>query len=366
MKPTPLTDLHVALGARMTDFGGWNMPLQYGPILDEVRRVRTQGGLFDLSHMGRLRIVGPGAVELCDRVLTNRVASMKAGQIRYGLLCRENGMPLDDVLSYREEGDGVSLVVNASNSARDVAWIEEHAAGFDAELVDQTDELAMIALQGSISEQVLQRVTTGLDLADLGYYRFAAGNVCGSEGVRVSRTGYTGEDGFEVYLPAADAPRAWNEILAAGEADGLAPIGLGARDTLRLEAAMPLYGHEISDELNPIEAGLQFGVSFHKKKVGTLGFEALKHFRDAPTRKLVGLTTPGPRVPRQGHALMRGDESVGFVCSGSVSPTLGTNIATGYVPLDAGEPGTELELDLRGKRQAVQVAPLPFYSRTRG
>ena len=364
MKPTPLTDRHVALGARMTDFGGWNMPLQYGPILEEVRRVRQQGGLFDLSHMGRLRIAGPQAVELCDRLLTNRIASMKPGQIRYGLLCRDSGMPLDDVLSYREEGDGVSLVVNASNAERDVAWIREHANGYDAQLSDHTDELAMLALQGPISEAVLQRVTEDLDLSDVGYYRFDSGTVCGVEDVRVSRTGYTGEDGFEVYLPAGESVRAWDELLAAGEADGLAPIGLGARDTLRLEAGMPLYGHEISDELNPIEAGLAFGVSFHKKKVGTLGFAALKGFRDAPTRRLVGLTTPGPRVPRQGHELFLGDEPVGFVCSGSVSPTLGTNVATGYVPLALAEPGTRLELDLRGRRQPLEVVELPFYSRS--
>jgi aminomethyltransferase len=259
----------------------------------------------------------------------------------------------------------VALVVNASNSARDIAWIEQHAAGYDARLVDRTDELAMIALQGVISEAVLQRVTTGLDLAELGYYRFEAGCVCGIEDVRVSRTGYTGEDGFEIYLPQDEAVRVWNALLEAGREDGLAPIGLGARDTLRLEAGMPLFGHEISDELNPIEAGLKFGVSFHKAKTGTLGFEALKRFRDQPTQTLVGLTTDGPRVPRQGHDLYRGSERVGFVCSGGVSPTLSTNIATGYLPLALSEPGTELELDLRGKRQPIRVAPQPFYSRTR-
>lgn len=369
MKPTPLTAVHEALGARMVDFGGWNMPLQYGPILDEVRCVRERGGLFDLSHMGRFELRGQGAVELADRLFTNRVASMKVGQIRYGLLCRESGMPLDDVLVYRA-ADEVSVVVNASNADRDAEWIRKHAAGFDAELHIHTDQIAMIALQGPISVDVLSSCTDGSaegDSApgDIGYYRFGTGTVCGIPGVRMSRTGYTGEDGYELYVPADQAARVWSELLSAGKDLGLEPIGLGARDTLRLEAAMPLFGHEISDELDPIQAGLKFGISFHKTKVGTLGFEALKAFRDAPTRQLVGLVTEGPRVPRQGHEVVHGDERVGFVCSGSVSPTLGTNIATAYVPPALAEPGTQLEIEHRGKRQAVTVRELPFYSRSR-
>ena len=353
----------------MVDFGGWNMPLQYGPILDEVRCVRERGGLFDLSHMGRFELRGEQAVELADRLFTNRVASMKVGQIRYGLLCRENGMPLDDVLVYRG-ADEVSVVVNASNADRDAEWIRQHAAEFDAQLHVHTDEIAMLALQGPVSVATLESCTDSSgenDTApgDVGYYRFATATVCGIPDVRMSRTGYTGEDGFELYLPADQAERVWGELLAAGKPHGLEPIGLGARDTLRLEAAMPLYGHEISDELDPIQAGLSFGISFHKKKVGTLGFEALKAFRDAPTRQLVGLTTPGPRVPRQGHSVMQGDQAVGQVCSGSVSPTLGTNIATAYVPPALAEPGTELELEHRGKRQPVTVRELPFYSRPR-
>ncbi|HKX46501.1 MAG TPA: glycine cleavage system aminomethyltransferase GcvT, partial [Planctomycetota bacterium] len=273
MHATPLHAVHAALGARLVDFAGWHMPLQYGPILDEVRTVRERGGLFDLGHMGRFRVTGRDAVALCDRVATNRVEKIPQGAIRYALFCDEAGDPLDDLLVYRG-ADEVFLVVNASNTERDLAWIRGHAQGFDAAVEDQTASLSMLALQGRISEAVLQPLVAGLDLATLGYYRFGFGTVCGLRDVRVSRTGYTGEDGFELYLPPAETERVWHALLESGRPHGLAPIGLGARDTLRLEAGMPLYGHELGPGLNPIEAGLGFGVSLHASKAGTLGFAA--------------------------------------------------------------------------------------------
>jgi aminomethyltransferase len=230
---------------------------------------------------------------------------------------------------------------------------------------DRTDELAMLALQGPASAAVLQRVVGGLDLASIGYYKQGWGSVCGLADTRISRTGYTGEDGFEVYFPAGEAERVWRALAEAGAPDGVRPIGLGARDTLRLEAGMPLYGHEIDEEHNPIEAGLGFGVSFAPEKGDWIGREALLRVRDEPRRALVGLTTAGPRVPRQGYELYNGQERIGAVCSGSVSPTLGTNIATGYVPVDWAHPGLSLEIDVKGKRQPCMVHELPFYSRTR-
>ena len=340
------------------------MPVQYGPILEEVRCVRERVGLFDLSHMGRFNLTGPDAVAFVDRVATCYCARIPIGSIRYGLLCRPTGNPIDDILVYRGENE-VFLVVNAGNADLDREWLLAHADGFEVALEDQTEDLAMIALQGPLSEESLARVTEDLDLSQLGYYKFAHGTVCGCPNVRVSRTGYTGEDGFEIYLPTEQAIGAWRSILEAGQASGMAPIGLGARDTLRLEAGMPLYGHEIDAEHNPIEANLKFGVSFHEEKGDWIGRAPLEALHAAPSRALVGLVTEGKRVPRQGYGLYRGDEAVGEICSGAVSPTLDTNIATAYVPPELAEPGTELEMDIRGRRQPVTLCALPFYSRTR-
>ncbi len=348
----------------MVEFGGWHMPVQYGPILDEVRAVRERTGLFDLCHMGRVRIVGPDAVALVDRVATCFCAAIPVGGIRYGLLCREDGNPIDDVLVYRG-ADEVFVVVNASNTEVDLAWMREHARGQAVEVQDQTDELAMLALQGPASATVLAKLVSDLELTKLGYYKFGFGTVCGMRGVRVSRTGYTGEDGFEIYFPVDQSERVWNELLEAGAPEGLTPIGLGARDTLRLEAGMPLYGHEIDLEHNPIEAGLSFGVSFKPEKGAWIGREALENVRKSPRRSLVGIVSDGPRVPRQGYELYQGERRVGEVCSGAVSPTLSKNIGTAYLPLDLARPGTRVEMDLRGKRQPCEVVSLPFYSRGR-
>jgi aminomethyltransferase len=364
MKRTTLYDTHQALGAKLIEFGGFAMPVQYGPILDEVRCVRSAAGLFDLGHMGRVLVTGPGAVPFVDRIATNHCARIPAGSIRYALFCREDGNPIDDVLLYRQT-DGVYIVVNASNTQADLDWMRSHAKGFDVVIDDQTERSAMLALQGPHSAAVLAQVTVDTDLSKLGYYKFTAGTVCGIPDVRISRTGYTGEDGFEIYFPAAEAPRVWQALSEVGIPAGLRPIGLGARDVLRLEAGMPLYGHEIDLEHNPIEAGLEFGVSFKEEKGDWIGRAALAAVRASPKRRLVGVTTAGPRVPRQGAALFDGADEVGQVCSGAPSPTLGTNIASAYVRRGVDTPGRELELDFKGKRQACRLQELPFYSRTR-
>jgi len=348
----------------MVEFGGWQMPLQYGSILEEGRTVRTACGLFDLSHMGRFEVLGREALTLVDRVCTNHCARMPVGSIRYSLLCREDGRALDDLLIYRDEV-GVYLVVNAANRERDLEWLRAHAPDLAAEVRDTTEATAMLALQGPRSEEILTRVTRDVDLASIKYYRFAFGTVAGLRRTRISRTGYTGEDGFELYLPAAEGVRVWHELVAAGAPLGLAPIGLGARDVLRLEAGMPLYGHELSAESNPREAGIEFALALTREKgdfVGRSGLEALARERRA---RLVGITTAGPRVPRQGLELFHGGERVGQVASGGVSPTLGTNIGSAFVRLGLDKEGLELELDVRGKRQSARVRELPFYSRTR-
>jgi len=364
MRETPLHDTHAALGAKLIEFAGWHMPVQYGSILAEVRRVRTKVGLFDLSHMGRHRVTGPDAVKLVDHIATNYCAKIPVGAIRYALYCREDGSPIDDLLVYRGE-DEILLVVNAGNADEDLAWIRKHAAGLDVEIEDQTESIAMIALQGQQSQAILDQVTENVDLAGIGYYRFGFGTVLGIDDVRLSRTGYTGEDGFELYVPADAAVRVWNALLEAGAEHGLQPIGLGARDTLRLEAGMALYGHEIDRDHDPIQAGLSFGIKFAEAKGDWIGRSALLAIRENPTRELVGLVTPGPRVPRQGYTVLRGDEVLGEIVSGAVSPTLDTNIATAYVKQGAVEIGSKVEMDIRGKRQECTVHTLPFFSRTR-
>ncbi len=363
MKKTSLAHVHEALGARMVEFGGWWMPVQYRSILEEGRTVRGASGLFDLGHMGRFHVSGPDAVALCDRVSSNHVAKVPVGAIRYSLLLNEDGYPLDDFLFYVEE-QGVYLVVNASNTAQDLAWIQDHAAGLDVTIDDQTERTAMLALQGPRSADVLGRVTDA-DLSALKYYRFTFANVCGMENTRISRTGYTGEDGFEIYFPTEEGERVWNELLKAGEPDGLAPIGLGARDVLRLEAGMALYGHELDLPTDPLEAGVDFAISFTEEKGDYVGRSALEARRGNPQQRLVGIRTDGKRAPRQGYDLVAGDEVVGRVVSGGVSPTLDTNIGSAYVRLGHDVEGTELDLDVRGKRQSCTVCELPFYSRTR-
>jgi aminomethyltransferase len=364
MKQTALHAVHAALGAKLIEFGGWSMPVQYGPILDEAQCVRSSAGLFDLGHMGRVHVSGPDTLRFLDKVCTNFVAKIPVGAIRYSLFCRADGNPIDDLLVYREK-DSVYLVINAGNTAVDLAWLREQARGFAVTIDDQTERTGMLALQGQRAHEVLQTLVTGLDLATIGYYKFSFGTVCGLPNTRLSRTGYTGEDGFEIYLDNADCVRVWNAVLEAGRAAGVRPIGLGARDILRLEAGMPLYGHEIDATHNPIEAGLDFGISFKDEKGDWIGRSALAAVKAAPRQRLIGLVTDGPRVPRQGHKLFSGAQEVGYVCSGAPSPTLGVNIASAYVALSHAQPGAQLEIDFKGKRQPCQLRDLPFFSRTR-
>lgn len=364
MKQTSLHDVHERLGAKMIGFGGWSMPVQYGPILDEARTVREKVGLFDLGHMGRVLIEGPDAVRFVDRIASNWCARIPDRSIRYTLFCREDGNPIDDALLYRQ-GDAVYTVVNASNTDVDLAWMREHAAGFDVRIDDQTDRTAMLALQGQASERVLSKLVEGADLSELGYYKFTFATVAGMPETRISRTGYTGEDGFELYFPTEEGPRVWNALVEAGAPEGLAPIGLGARDILRLEAGMALYGHEIDETHNGIEAGLSFAISFKEEKGDWIGRDALRAIKANPKRRLVGLTSDGPRIPRQGTKVFLGEEEVGEVCSGGKSPTRETNIASVYMKVGFDEAGHEYELDFRGRRQPCVLEELPFFSRTR-
>ena len=361
---TPLHAAHLAASGHMVDFAGYAMPVRYGTIVSEHAAVRTAAGLFDISHMGRVRFGGPDAEALLDRLLTCRVP-VEPGRVRYGLLCRGDGGILDDVLTTKLAEDWL-MVVNASNRTKCLAWFSEHAAGLDAAVTDRTADTAMIAVQGPASAEI---VADGLNmplLHDLGYYR-ASPAVWERRDeppceVTVSRTGYTGEDGFEVVVPAADAVAMWDLLRTAGEPRGLIPCGLGCRDTLRLEAGMPLYGHELNEETDPLTAGLGFAVALGKGDF--LGRDAIAAVKQAgPQRVRVGLEQTGKRVGREGAAVFAGGERAGEVTSGTHSPTLGRAIGMAYVTPAAAAVGTALEVDVRGRREPATVVPLPHYKR---
>jgi aminomethyltransferase len=328
------------------------MPVQYAGIAAEHKAVRTAAGLFDVSHMARLSFGGPDALALLEKVFTNSVATMKDGQVRYGLVCAESGGILDDVLVYRWPY-GFAAVVNASNRAKILAWLERHRAGLSVDIRDQTDDTTMVALQGPKSVGIVAGLFEA-DVAALKYY-FATPTRYRNTGCVVSRTGYTGEDGFEVMVPNALGPTLWDELLARGAA----PCGLGARDTLRLEAAMPLYGHELNEQTDPIRAGLGWAVKLDKGDF--VGRDALRSV-SGPVR--VGLELDGTRAAREGCPILdAGAAPVGTVTSGSFAPWLGKSIAMGYVPRELAAPGTRLLVDARGTHLPAAVVPLPFYRR---
>ncbi|MBA3313675.1 MAG: glycine cleavage system aminomethyltransferase GcvT [Planctomycetaceae bacterium] len=358
MLKTPLHDWHVAHGGRMVDFAGWSMPVQYSTITDEHQAVRNAAGLFDISHMGRLRVTGTEAASLVERLVTCRISSLKPGRVRYGLMTNEAGGILDDVLIYAlGEGD-LAIVVNASNRRKIVSWIESHIGDADVAFADDTLQLGMIALQGPRAAELLSS-HVDIDLSKLGYYRCLNATVFDLSAL-VSRTGYTGEDGFEFILPAELAPGLWERLMSLG-GGSVTACGLGCRDTLRLEAAMPLYGHELRESIDPITAGLSFAVALDKNFIGR---DAIKQVAEhGPEKVRVGLRLAGKRIAREGTSILAGEKTVGEVTSGTFAPTLQASIAMGYVFSQFAESGTTLDVDLRGKRESTAVVPLPFYRR---
>ena len=363
MQATALESIHVALGARLVPFAGWSMPVQYRPILDEARTVRTKAGLFDLGHMGRVKVHGPQAEAFLQRLQTNDAAAIPPGRIRYAMILNDQGITQDDILVYRNpKNDGFFVVINAGNTARDLGIMRDVAKGFDVVVEDCTSKLGMIAIQGPLSQQITQQLSKG-DLASLKYYAWMDTVVCGIP-MTLSRTGYTGEDGFEVYVPTGSEPKVWEAFMAAGSRDGMTAIGLGARDTLRHEAGMPLYGHEIDETTNPLEAGLDWAVKMNHDFVGKTALEKVLA-AGGTGRKLVGLVSNSKRCPRQGYPIVRGGAQIGHVCSGSISPTLDTNIATAYVRTEFAAPGTQLEFVIRDKAEPCTVVAMPFYKRSR-
>ncbi|HEY6290397.1 MAG TPA: glycine cleavage system aminomethyltransferase GcvT [Terriglobia bacterium] len=365
LKRTALNRAHRALGARMVDFAGWDMPVEYSGIVDEHVAVRTRAGLFDVSHMGEIDIRGAGALALVQHVTSNDASRLNINQAQYSALMYPNGSAVDDCLVHRFAEDHFFLCVNAANSDKDFAWISEHNR-FGAEVHDVSANYSQLALQGPRATTILSKVTDA-DLANLRYYWFTNATCAGVEGL-LARTGYTGEDGFEFYFAPRRSEHVWNTLLEAGRPEGLIPAGLGARNTLRLEAAFPLYGHELDEETTLLEAGLGWIAKLDKSDF--LGREALVEQKARGTRKkLIGFEMKD-RVPaRDGYPVWAGGEKFGQVTSGSFAPFLKKNIGLAYLRTAAAgaaravTPGETIEIEIRGRRAPAQVTPLPFYKR---
>ena len=362
---TPFHAYHVARGAKMVDFAGWEMPLHYGSIIDEHHQVRNSGGIFDVSHMGRLRFTGRDVCRLLDRLCTRQILGMQDGQIRYSLVCNENGGCRDDVLIYRINESEYLMVCNGANRLKILGHIEDNRSEYVCKMKDETQSTAMIAVQGPMVMELLSNFSN--EIPNLKRYRFTTKNLIIAK-VMISRTGYTGEDGVEVILPAAFADKAINLLIKkVGDASELLPAGLGARDSLRLEAGMPLYGNELNEDVNPLSAGLQFAVKL-EKGIGDneaeqfIGQDALRQIADqGVSNKLVGLRLEGKRSPRQHMKLLAGEKEIGEVTSGCLSPTFGYPIAMGYVPSDYD--ADSVNIDFGRNQFPATIVALPFYKR---
>lgn len=360
-KRTPIYDEHVKLNAKIVEFAGWEMPLLYTGVIEEHEAVRTKVGLFDVSHMGEIEIKGPDALNLAQYLTTNDLSKLENGQAIYSLLCNENGTIVDDIIAYRFSEEHILFVVNASNISKDFQWLTSHRKG-RAEIADSSDKYALMALQGQEAAQVLKRLTTA-DVDSLKTFHFTYAPVAGKDDCVIARTGYTGEDGFEIFTPPAAAAEVWRSILKEGAEFGIKPCGLGARDTLRLEMKYSLYGHEITERTNPFEAGLSRVVKIDKGS-DFLGREALIKIKERGLkRKLVGFVMLEPGIPRENHAIVINKRPVGFVTSGTMSPSLKKAIGIGYVPIDFASPGTKILIDIRGKERLAEVVETPFYKR---
>lgn len=358
LQRTPLFDFHVAHGGRMVPFAGWEMPVQYTGIIEEHLAVRRTAGLFDVSHMGECRVSGPDAATFLDRVMTQVMSTIPIGMARYTIMCQPDGGCVDDLIVYRLDAETFLICLNASNAAKDIAWLREHAGTDRVTIIDECRDWAQLALQGPLAETILAGLTSA-NLAAIKRFGFITTTVADCTGCLVSRTGYTGSAGFEIYLPAAHATQVAEAIWHTGKPQGLLLAGLGCRDSLRLEAGYPLYGHEISETLSPIQAGLGWAVKFTKSAF--VGREALKRQADgALTEKVVAFSLNDRRIARQGTAVLSGTQQVGQVLSGTLSPLLNKPIGTALVSLTALKQG-QLEVDLRGNRVPLIVSSEPFY-----
>ena len=356
---TPLYDCHVEAGGKIVPFAGYLLPVQYGTgVIKEHMAVRTQAGLFDVSHVGEVTLKGADALANLNHILTNDYTSLKTGSARYSPMCNEQGGVVDDLIVYKRGDNDYLIVVNAANRHKDFDFIKANLSG-DVECEDISDSIAQIALQGPESLNILSKIVKEDDIP-MKYYTFKENVEIDGAKWLISQTGYTGEFGFELYGPAEEAPKVWNKLLEAGKEYGLIPCGLGARDTLRLEAAMPLYGHEMNDEITPLETGLNFAVKMKKEEF--IGKDAIVA-KGELTRKRVGLKVTGRGIVREEQKVFSGDKEIGFTTSGTHCPYLGYAIGMAILDIDYTEVGTAVEVEVRGRRIPCEVVPLPFYKR---
>lgn len=359
LKTTPLTGIHQKLGAKLVPFAGFSMPVRYGNIIDEHHAVRNAAGLFDLCHMGRITVSGEQAKDFLQYLVTNNIEKMKQGQASYALILNENGKILDDVIVYRRPNNYL-IVCNGSNLDKVNNWIQKQQSNFAVTISDDSEQMSMIAIQGVNALSIVSQLVDK-DISAMKYYYCDECNIAGTPGM-VARTGYTGEDGFELYVSNEKVVKVWETSLEKGKEHGLIPTGLAARDTLRLEAGMPLYGHEIDETNNPLEAGLKFGVKL--KKGDFIGRDALLKIKEQGIdKKLVCLEIQTKRIGRQGSKILLNNEEVGIITSGTFSPTLQKSIAMGYVPNDKSEIGTEFTIQIGRALHTLQVVKAPFYKR---
>jgi aminomethyltransferase len=362
LKRTPLFDVYKEYGGKTIDFGGWELPVQFSSIKEEHEAVRTKAGLFDVSHMGEVEVKGKDSLRFLQKMMTNDISKIANGGAQYTAMCYENGGTVDDLLVYKMEDDHYLLVVNASNIDKDYKWLLEHVEG-DVLLDNLSEKTAQLALQGPLAEKVLQKLAGNKDLGQIGFFKFQQEVLLKDKKVLVSRTGYTGEDGFEVYCNAEDAVVLWKAILEAGKEDGILPCGLGARDTLRFESVLALYGQELSPEISPLEAGIAFVVKLNKE-ADFIGKEALKKQKEnGLTRKLVGIEMIDRGIPRHGYSVFKGEELIGEVTTGTQSPSSKRNIGLALIKSEFAALETEVEVEIRGKRLKASVVSTPFYKR---
>ncbi|MCH1624868.1 glycine cleavage system aminomethyltransferase GcvT [Fredinandcohnia quinoae] len=362
LKRTPLFEVYKNLGAKTIDFGGWDLPVQFSSIKDEHEAVRAKAGLFDVSHMGEIDVKGKDSLAYLQKLMTNDVSLVKDGGCQYTAMCYEDGGTIDDLLIYKKSDDHYLLVVNASNTEKDYEWLNQHLIG-DVEVVNISNELGQLAIQGPAAQSILQKLTS-TDLTEIKVFKFIDGVEISGKKALVSRTGYTGEDGFEIYCDANDVVTLWNALLDAGQ-DNILPCGLGARDTLRFEANLALYGQELSKDITPIEAGIGFAVR-PNKEADFYGKEILKKQKEegAP-RKLVGIEMIDKGIPRHGYEIFVGDEQIGEVTTGTQSPTLKKNIGLGLINTEFAVLGKEVEVQIRKKRLKAIIVATPFYKRSK-
>lgn len=359
MKKTPLYEKHIQLNGKIIDFGGWALPVEYTGIIPEHEAVRTKAGLFDVSHMGEILVTGEDAETFLQRVLTNDISVLKDNQIAYTTMCRPDGGIIDDFLVYKYSNVEYLLVVNAANTEKDFNWLEENILE-DVKVEDISAKYALLALQGPLAQNILQK-TTPADLNEIEFYRFKDIKI-GDIETMVSRTGYTGEDGFELYFAAEKAEEMWELLLSAGKDEGLIPAGLGARDTLRFEASLPLYGNELNENITPLEAGLGFCVKLNKDNF--IGKEALaKQKEEGLKRKIIGFEMIDRGIPRSNYEIFAEGEKIGYVTTGSYSPTLKKNLGLALIDSDYTKIGTEIEVLVRKKSLKAKVIKKPFYSK---